>query len=107
MKHYFLFILLVGLGLIVGAQQLVRYDLYITDTLVNYTGKVRKGIAVNGKIPMPTLYFTEGDTAEVYVHNQMHHHETPQTLGNVKHRQGIFGRCKIYTFQIHCRIYPL
>ncbi len=76
MKHYFLLILHVCFGLLVGAQQLVRYDLYITDTLVNYTGKERKAIAVNGQIPMPTLYFTEGDTAEVYIHNQMHHHET-------------------------------
>ena len=56
-----------------AAQQLVRYDLYITDTLVNYTGKQRMGIAINGKIPAPTLTFTEGDTAEVHVHNKMHH----------------------------------
>lgn len=55
------------------AQKLVRYDLTVTDTLVNYTGKKRKAIAVNGQIPMPTLYFTEGDTAEVYVHNKLHH----------------------------------
>jgi FtsP/CotA-like multicopper oxidase with cupredoxin domain len=56
-----------------AAQQLVRYDLYITDTLVNYTGKQRMGIAINGKIPAPTLTFTEGDTAEIHVHNKMHH----------------------------------
>jgi len=28
-------------------------------------------IAVNGQIPMPTLVFTEGDTAEIHVHNQL------------------------------------
>jgi FtsP/CotA-like multicopper oxidase with cupredoxin domain len=55
------------------AQQLVRYDLYITDTLVNYAGKQRKGIAINGQIPAPQLTFTEGDTAEIHVHNKMHH----------------------------------
>lgn len=49
----------------------VRYDLYIKDTLVNFTGKVKRGIAVNGQIPMPTLTFTEGDTAEIYVHNEL------------------------------------
>jgi FtsP/CotA-like multicopper oxidase with cupredoxin domain len=49
----------------------VRYDLYIKDTLVNYTGRTKRAIAVNGQIPMPTLTFTEGDTAEIYVHNLM------------------------------------
>ncbi len=49
----------------------VRYDLYITDTLVNFTGKSKRAIAVNGQIPMPTLTFTEGDTAEIYVHNRL------------------------------------
>lgn len=55
------------------AQKTVRYDLYVTDTLVNYSGKSKKGIAINGSIPAPTLEFTEGDTAEIYVHNKMHH----------------------------------
>jgi len=49
----------------------VRYDLYIRDTLVNFTGKSKRAIAVNGQIPMPTLTFTEGDTAEIYVHNEL------------------------------------
>jgi hypothetical protein len=49
--------------------KLVRYDLYIKDTVVNFTGKPKRAIAVNGQIPMPTLTFTEGDTAEIYVHN--------------------------------------
>ena len=55
----------------VQAQKIVRYDLYVNDTTVNYTGKQKRAIAVNGQIPMPTLTFTEGDTAEIYVHNQM------------------------------------
>jgi FtsP/CotA-like multicopper oxidase with cupredoxin domain len=50
----------------------VRYDLYISDTTVNYTGKSRPAMAINGSIPAPVLYFTEGDTAEIYVHNNMH-----------------------------------
>lgn len=53
------------------AQQKVRYDLYVRDTIVNFTGKAKRAIAVNGQIPMPTLTFTEGDTAEIYVHNQL------------------------------------
>jgi len=49
----------------------VRYDLYVTDTLVNFGHKTKRAIAVNGQIPMPTLEFTEGDTAEIVVHNQL------------------------------------
>ncbi len=51
------------------SQKTVRYDLYVKDTLVNFAGKEKRAIAVNGQIPMPTLTFTEGDTAEIYVHN--------------------------------------
>ncbi|WP_417940806.1 multicopper oxidase family protein [Flavobacterium sp. RS13.1] len=54
-----------------SAQNVVRYDLYVRDTLVNFTGKQKRAIAVNGQIPMPTLTFTEGDVAEIYVHNEM------------------------------------
>jgi FtsP/CotA-like multicopper oxidase with cupredoxin domain len=47
------------------------YHLYVSDTLVNYTGKKRPAMAINGSIPAPVLNFTEGDTAEIYVHNEM------------------------------------
>ncbi|MEM0544031.1 multicopper oxidase domain-containing protein [Flavobacterium sp. j3] len=53
------------------AQKVVRYDLYVKDTIVNFTGKQKRAIAVNGQIPMPTLTFTEGDTAEIHVHNRL------------------------------------
>ena len=49
----------------------VRYDLYIADTIVTFGNKKKRAIAVNGQIPMPTLTFTEGDTAEIYVHNNL------------------------------------
>ncbi|MFV8355767.1 multicopper oxidase domain-containing protein [Flavobacterium sp. XS1P32] len=49
----------------------VRYDLYVRDTIVNFSGEPKRAIAVNGQIPMPTLTFTEGDTAEIYVHNEL------------------------------------
>lgn len=54
-----------------GSRGTVRYDLYVGDTLINYTGRKRMAMAINGSIPAPTLYFTEGDTAEIYVHNTM------------------------------------
>jgi FtsP/CotA-like multicopper oxidase with cupredoxin domain len=53
-----------------------RYDLTIRDTIVNYTGKARKAFTVNGQMPMPTLTFTEGDTAMIVVHNAMEKEET-------------------------------
>nr|WP_316786654.1 multicopper oxidase domain-containing protein [Pedobacter frigiditerrae] len=49
----------------------VRYDLYIADTTVTFGKKTKRAIAVNGQIPMPTLTFTEGDTALIYVHNNL------------------------------------
>ena len=56
---------------IITAQNIVRYDLTVTDTIVNYSGKEKRAIAVNGVIPMPTLTFTEGDIAEIVVHNKL------------------------------------
>ena len=53
------------------AQEIVRYDLYVADTTVHYTDESVDAISVNGHIPAPTLTFTEGDTAEIYVHNMM------------------------------------
>ncbi len=49
----------------------VTYDLYVKDTTVNYTGKNRHAIAINGQIPGPTIELTEGDTAVIKVHNQL------------------------------------
>ncbi|WP_246474094.1 multicopper oxidase domain-containing protein [Arenibacter arenosicollis] len=52
-------------------QNVVRYELTVTDTIVNFSGKEKRAIAVNGQIPMPTLTFTEGDIAEIVVHNKL------------------------------------
>ena len=64
-------ILIAFTTLSITAQKIVRYDLYVRDTIVNYSGKEKRAIAVNGQIPMPTLTFTEGDIAEIYVHNEL------------------------------------
>ncbi|OGX86488.1 multicopper oxidase domain-containing protein [Hymenobacter glacialis] len=53
------------------AGKRVEYDLYVDERTVNFTGKTRLAIAINGQIPAPTLRFTEGDTAIIRVHNQM------------------------------------
>jgi CopA family copper-resistance protein len=62
-----------GYKLIESSQspRTVRYDLYVRDTMVTFGKKSKRAIAVNGQIPMPTLTFTEGDTAEIYVHNEL------------------------------------
>lgn len=54
-----------------AAQKVVRYDLYVRDTIVTFGESPKRAIAVNGQIPMPTLTFTEGDIAEIYVHNEL------------------------------------
>ncbi|MBO9620315.1 MAG: multicopper oxidase domain-containing protein [Niabella sp.] len=87
MKNYkhalFLLLFLGAVAFNITAQQLRRYDLYVRDTMVHYTGKHKMAISVNGQIPMPTLEFTEGDTAEIVVHNQL---KEPTAL----HWHGIF-----------------
>lgn len=54
----------------------VEYDLSIDQLKVNYTGKERMGLAINGGIPGPVLHFTEGDTAIIRVHNKLMMDET-------------------------------
>ena len=69
-KHLAIFCGILFSNIIVG-QNIVRYDLTMTDTIVNFSGKEKRAIAVNGQIPMPTLTFTEGDIAEIVVHNKL------------------------------------
>jgi len=66
-----LIVLTVLVNVLSYAQKTIRYDLYVRDTTVNFTGKERYAYSVNGSIPMPELHFTEGDTAEIYVHNEL------------------------------------
>lgn len=72
-KHIKLLVVLLGVlsTHILFGQNVVRYDLTIKDTIVNFSGKEKRAIAVNEQIPMPTLTFTEGDIAEIVVHNKL------------------------------------
>ncbi|HVA67091.1 MAG TPA: multicopper oxidase domain-containing protein [Elusimicrobiota bacterium] len=47
------------------------YDLDIGEKKVDFTGKTATALAINGDIPAPTLYFQEGDTAVIRVHNDL------------------------------------
>ena len=49
----------------------VNYDLTISAITVNYGGKERPAMAINGSIPGPTLRFAEGDDAVIRVKNDL------------------------------------
>ncbi len=72
MKKLILFLIFsVSLAITVNAQRVVRYDLTIDHKMVNYSGKMKHALAINGQIPAPTLEFTEGDIAEIHVKNNL------------------------------------
>jgi len=56
-----------------GAQELTgtEFDLIIADSPVNFTGKPRMAITINGSIPAPTLHWREGDTVTIRVTNHL------------------------------------
>ncbi len=70
-KIIFIFLCLISCFTGMAQPKTVVYHLHVSDTTVNYTGKTRKAIAINGQISAPTLYFTEGDTAEIHVRNTL------------------------------------
>ena len=54
----------------------VEYDLRIAAEKYAPAGKSINALTVNGGIPGPTLFFTEGDTARIRVHNTLADQET-------------------------------
>jgi hypothetical protein len=66
-------ILLIALiSCVMSAQAKEReYKLTIRKETVNFTGKDRAAMTINGGIPGPVLHFTEGDTAVLHVKNAM------------------------------------
>lgn len=49
----------------------VNYDLNLSEITVNYSGKERRAMAINGSLPGPTLRFIEGDDAVIRVKNDL------------------------------------
>ena len=47
------------------------FDLSIGELPVNFTGRTRIGVAVNGSVPAPTLRWREGTTVELRVSNRL------------------------------------
>ena len=48
-----------------------NFDLEIGPAAVNFTGADRIATVVNGQLPAPTLYWTEGDTVTIRVTNRL------------------------------------
>jgi len=69
LRHVALLLVVFGSSPLVAAT--VEYNLTIAEKEVNFTGKVRHAIAVNGSIPAPTLTFHEGDLARIHVTNAL------------------------------------
>ncbi len=74
MKPYTrLFGLSAGLALtaFAGTAPADTYDLVIDETTVNFTGRERTAMGVNGSIPAPTLRFKEGEEVVINVTNRL------------------------------------
>ncbi|HFA49214.1 MAG TPA: copper oxidase [Bacteroidetes bacterium] len=76
MKPYYIIIYFVLFAYPVFSQNMDNrpvheYHLALGDTIVNITGKERHAMAINGSVPGPTLQFTEGEYAVIYVKNNM------------------------------------
>ncbi|MBV2131613.1 copper resistance system multicopper oxidase [Pseudomonas sp. MAP12] len=48
-----------------------QFDLSIDELAVNFTGKARTAIAINGSLPAPLLRWREGDTVTLRVRNRL------------------------------------
>ena len=48
-----------------------EFDLRVGETLVNYTGRTRPAVTVNGSLPAPILRWKEGTTVALRVRNEL------------------------------------
>lgn len=46
-------------------------DLVVAETRVNYSGRDRRAITINGSLPAPTLRWQEGETVTIRVTNRL------------------------------------
>jgi hypothetical protein len=74
-KNYYnilLFVFSLCVQLFVNAKSdTIIYHLTLQQETVNKAGKEVSGMTINGQIPGPTLRFTEGDFAVIFVKNEM------------------------------------
>ncbi|WP_287599318.1 copper resistance system multicopper oxidase [Thermomonas sp.] len=48
-----------------------EFDLRVGETLVNYTGRTRPAVTINGSLPGPILRWKEGTTVALHVRNEL------------------------------------
>ena len=67
-----------GRGLATAPQVLdtARVALTIGESAVDFTGRMRPAITVNGSLPAPILRWREGQTVDIHVRNLLAHHPT-------------------------------
>jgi CopA family copper-resistance protein len=78
-KIFLLLVMFLLVSIQAKAQELIPeihgdtiiYRLTINYKTVNYSGKDKEALAVNGSIPAPTLNFVEGKYAVIYVTNEL------------------------------------
>ena len=68
---YITFILIFSNIFSLIAQDTTVHRITISKQMVNMSGKEVMGMTINGSIPGPTLRFTEGEYAVIYVKNEM------------------------------------
>ncbi|MBT4510680.1 MAG: multicopper oxidase domain-containing protein, partial [Chloroflexi bacterium] len=75
MKKTGIMLLIVAFAILLKSGEIcaetVECQLTIEHGTVNFTGKKRPAMTINGGIPGPTLRFREGDQAVIHVHNKM------------------------------------
>lgn len=108
----FIFVLLLfSANIFAQKRKVVEYDLVVHDTIVDFSGKKRKALAVNGQIPGPTLHFTEGDSAVIRVHNRTKGETTMHWHGLIVpvEQDGVPYLTTAPTFpgQVHTYTYPI
>jgi FtsP/CotA-like multicopper oxidase with cupredoxin domain len=58
-------------GAIATGTPQTEFDLEVNSAAVNFTGKRRTAVTVNGRVPGPTLVWPEGETITVRVRNRL------------------------------------
>jgi CopA family copper-resistance protein len=66
-------------GVLAGTE----FDLAIAETPVNYTGRTRTALTVNGTLPAPILRWREGDTVSLRVANRLREDTTIHGHGSL------------------------
>ena len=71
MRTRFLSVAATAVALLSGAASAGTYRLVVDETTVNYTGRERPAMSINGSIPAPALRWKEGEEVTIEVTNKL------------------------------------